>query len=197
MAIMRSVSSCSVLFVLSMSCPLAAGCDRWTSLANITKETITDNWPEQYLEAITAANKGDCRESWNSLWPLAKRGDRNAIYLLSEMLLEGMEITVNSNYKKDAFLFYLYSLGSRDAYSIYISKSNPKYHHSEFIKRFEKQDLGEWSQVYQCIKNNHESDCLKEYKEKGIIPNFNKFTSDIERQIKNYKTISGCHIFLG
>lgn len=120
MAIMRSVSSCSVLFVLSMSCLLAAGCDRWTSLANITKETITDNWPEQYLEAITAANKGDCRESWNSLWPLAKHGDRNAIYLLSEMLLEGMEITVNSNYKKDAFfVLFIFIRLERRVFYIY------------------------------------------------------------------------------
>jgi hypothetical protein len=46
--------------------------------------------PEPYTRAFALRQKNECARAWDALWPLVAHGDRDATFVLVELLLSGM-----------------------------------------------------------------------------------------------------------
>jgi hypothetical protein len=67
-----------------------AGCHVPRALFISAAEVSGDGWSEPFRKALAAIKNQDCEAAWNTIWPLTKSGDVDAIKFLAETLRGGL-----------------------------------------------------------------------------------------------------------
>jgi hypothetical protein len=87
----RNFSAIGLIILAFVACSFSAPLNRDARAQSWDAVLTRPGWDlPQFKRAREIYQRGDCRESWDILWPLAKVGNREARYLLWSMTLDRM-----------------------------------------------------------------------------------------------------------
>jgi len=141
----------------------------------------------EFLQATEAFRRGDCQTAWDIVWPLAKAGSAEARYFLYGTIISRMIPPGDSGVPRSVFVRHNLVLAAYAALAVPRpgqGDPNHRWARNEIPNSIKALALGvKGDRVAQCYKSDASfQECLALAVSLGIIPTFEDYAAQVERQ---------------